>query len=353
MVGRVKRVFVLLFAICLVATACGSEDPGNAAGSAAEAETLDEFFGWSEPSPEEQAAEEEKWRQREREMQEEIAQCMAEQGFEYKPVIWEEEFGFAGLGDEEDLTEEEWKLKYGYGVFAMMLEDMQRWEEEGPPEEDFVDPNMEYMESLSESEREAYEKALWGDWEGHAPEPQFDEEGNEIWVEPDWSEIGGCQNTVQQEYFGGEEEAWQELDKELQPAWEELDQWINTDARVVELNQAWSACMAEKGYDFENEEAIHEHLFGLEEGLWSQAEPPPDWEPTEEELEDMGAFGPGVDEADVQALADEELAIASADVECAGNMHEEIDEISREYESEFIEKHRDLLERQRDLMQEF
>ena len=64
----------------------------------------------------------------------------------------------------------------------------------------------ESMESLSESERGAYEKALWGDWEGHQPEPQFDEEGNEIWVEPDWSEIGGCQNTVQQEHNAGHQQ---------------------------------------------------------------------------------------------------------------------------------------------------
>lgn len=353
MVGCMKRSLALLFAICLIATACGSDELGDASGSAAEAETLDEFFGWGEQDPEEQAAEEEKWRQREREMQEKIAECMAEQGFEYKPVIWEEEIGFVGLGDDEELTEEEWKLKYGYGVFAMLLEDMRRFEEEGPPEEDFVDPNMEYMESLSESERGAYEKALWGDWEGHQPEPQFDEEGNEIWVEPDWSEIGGCQNTVQQEFYGGEEDAWRELDEELQPAYEEFEQWINTDSRVVELNQAWSTCMAEKGYDYENEEAINEYLWGLEEDLWTQNEPPPDWEPTEEELENMGPFGPGIDEADVQALADEELAIAAADVECAGGKYEEIDEIRKEYESEFIEKYRDLLERQRDLMQDF
>jgi hypothetical protein len=353
MIKRMTSAFFLLFAICLLAPACGSEELSGAEGSAAEAETLDEFFGWGEQSPDEEAAEEEKWRQRDREMQEKIAECMAEQGFEYKPIIWEEEIGFAGPGDEEELTEEEWKLKYGYGIFAMMLEEMSRWEEEGPPGEEFVDPNMEYMETLSESEREAYEKALWGDWEGHEYEPQFDEEGNEIWVEPDWSEIGGCQNIVEQEYYGAQQEAWEELDEELQPAWEEFEQWVNTDARVVELNQAWSTCMAEKGYDYEDEEAIHEYLFSLEEDLWTQNEPPPDWEPTEEELENMGPFGPGIDEADVQALADEELAIAAADVECAGSMYEEINEVHKEYESEFIEKYRDLLERQRDLMQDF
>ena len=45
-------------------------------------------------------------------------------------------------------------------------------------------------------------------------------------------------------------------------------------------------------------------------------------------------------------------AIATADVECAGDMYAEIDDIRKEYESEFIEKYRDLLERQRDLMQD-
>ena len=48
MVGRTRRAFVLLFAVCLLAAACGSEELGDAAGSASEAETLDEFFGWGE-----------------------------------------------------------------------------------------------------------------------------------------------------------------------------------------------------------------------------------------------------------------------------------------------------------------
>ncbi|MEA2022973.1 MAG: hypothetical protein U9N79_01640 [Actinomycetota bacterium] len=352
MVGGNHRAFVLLFAICLFAAACGSGEGGDAAGPLSEAETLEEFFGWGDDDTEAQKAEEETRKQREREMQEKIAECMAEQGFEYKPIIWEEEFGFVGPGEDEDLTQQEEKLKYGYHMFTMLIEDMQRWEE-NPPEEEFHDPNEEYLETLSESESEAYEKALWGDWEGNEPEPEFDEEGNEIWVEPDWSEIGGCQNIVEQEYRGDQNEAMEELWEELEPAWREFEQWINTDSRVVELNQAWSTCMAEKGYDFENEQAIHEYLGGLEEDLWTQNEPPPDWEPTEEEIEDMGPFGPGITEADVQALADEELAIAAADVECAGGMYEEIDEIAKGYEGKFIEKYRDLLERERELMQDF
>jgi hypothetical protein len=110
--------------------------------------------------------------------------------------------------------------------------------------------------------------------------------------------------------------------------------------------------MSEKGYDFEDEESIWRYLEGLNEELWTANEPPPDWEPTEAELEDMGPFGPGITEEDIQELADEELAIAAADVECAGGMYEEIDEIRVGYEARFIEKYRDLLERERDLIQD-
>lgn len=352
MAGGTHRVFALFFAICLLAAACGSGEGGDAAGTSSEAETLEEFFGGPGDDPEAQTAEEERWRQREREMQEKIAECMAAEGFEYTPFVFEESVSFAPPAEEEELSENEWKLKYGYGMFAEML----LWEDEGQEHfgEEMEDPNWEYMDTLSESERMAYEKALWGDWEAFDDEREFDEEGNEIWVEPDWSEIGGCQNIVQQEYYGDRDEAFAELDKELQPAWAQFELWINTDPKVVELRRAWSSCMAEKGYDFESEEDISEHLEQLSEDLWSQQEePPPDWEPTEEEIEAMGPWGPGIDEADIRALADEELAIAAADVECAGDMFDVMEEIRKEYEAKFIEQYRELLEKQRDLVQDF
>ncbi len=350
MAGGTHRVFALFFAICLLAAACGSGEGGDAAGTSSEAETFEEFFGGPGDDPEAQKAEEEKWRQREREMQEKIAECMKAEGFEYTPFIYEESVSFAPPAEEEDLTEEEWKLKYGYGMFAEML----RWEEEEEHfEEEFEDPNWEYMETLSESERMAYEKALWGDWEAFDHEPEFDEEGNEIWVEPDFEEIGGCQTLIEQEYYGQNDEAFEELNKELEPAWDQFRQWIETDSRVAELNQKWSSCMAEKGYDFENEEDIHIYLEKLADDLFSQQDMiSPESEPTEEEMEAWGPWGPGIEEADIRALADEELAIAAADIECAGDMFDVMEEIHKEYEAKFIEEYRDLLEKQRDLMQD-
>ncbi len=387
MLTRARVTWIVLFAaLAMLAAACGGSVTGEAgevsddttgtstvdsgeptdgteaSGDEPLPETLADFWGYGEDF--DPAEEEAKWREQEMEVQEYVAECMANEGFEYTPYLPEETFAYYGPG--EDLSEEEWTAKYGYGVFTMMLEEQQAWEEgtfdeQWNPEDD---PNWVYQESLSESERAAYEIALWGNWENwEEPEPVYDDEGNEIWdesMEPDWAEIGGCYNLAQAEVFpgfGGPDPELEALWNELGPKQEEMWERIQSDPRVVEANQQWASCMADAGYTYASQEEIHEYLWGLQEEWWAeseqywrdieaQAETLPEEEREafyEEAYADTGPWPPGVTEEEIRALADEELAIAAADLNCRGDMNEIMEEVSKEYESQFIAENIDLL----------
>ena len=376
----------LVAVLLLIGTACGAGQTGDTAGGNASADLIDETgaddgtengetpdstdptatgelpttlaefwgYGGDDFDPE---AEQAKWRDQEMEVQQKVAECMANEGFEYTPFIPDEQFAY--YGPEEDMTEEERMLKYGYGYFTYMLEESEAWEDGGFGEEwdPSNDPNWVYQESLSESARHAYEIALWGDWESfEQPEPTYDEDGNEIWEEPDWAEIGGCQNIAQQEVFGGfggPDPEMEALYEELWPKEEEMWERIQADPRMGEANQEW----ADAGYTFTSQEDIWMYLDELSNDLWADSEvyyqqiEEGAQGLSEDELEayyeeayaDFGPWGPGVTEEEITALAEEELAIAAADWNCRGDMDELRMEVSEEYESQFIAENYALL----------
>jgi hypothetical protein len=105
-------------------------------------------------------------------------------------------------------------------------------------------------------------------------------------------------------------------------------QSLEIDPRLVEAEAGWSACMAEEGYAFATKE-------DLENYFW----------PNLDDLENAGGFDALMEgvitKSDVQALADEELAIAAADVACRADLDQVHEALRSEYQSEFIdERHR-------------
>ncbi len=87
-----------------------------------------------------------------RRAQEGVARCMHDKGFEYIPVIPAD----ASSGTASPPVDEEYYATRGFGI------SIEPPPEDLAPTDEFVDPNEEYVASLSEPGRRAYEEALLG-----------------------------------------------------------------------------------------------------------------------------------------------------------------------------------------------
>lgn len=197
---------------------------------------VDEFLGLVSAVGQETS---EARQQRLAEMEQILATCMTEQGFSYTPNDWssfedlEEPSGAEGakpgVGDESrgDVAE------VGYGISVIAEEG------EAPASAGYVDPNAEYVASMSDAERQAYEAALWGlgQGEGYPEEEPYD------WTK--W----GCQGRSdhqlgvdQQEYF--DDSPYQDIRAQI----DAMYLAVGDDPRVLASEREWSQCMAEAGF---------------------------------------------------------------------------------------------------------
>lgn len=315
------------------------------------------------------------YRAQEMEIQQQIAECMAAEGFDYIPFVPADIGG--GFGFEEE-DHGEWVKKYGFGVstWILMEEEYAEGGEDSDPWAD--DPNQEIVEAMDEFEREEYYRLLHGgepdiiantppeEIEAMTPEEQdkFFSEAYENWM-PD-----GCYNEAYEEFYGGGEEDmafWEEFGEDF----EETYMRVEADPRIVEAQAGWSACMAEKGHDFPNQQAMHEYFWGGEVGgEWVEGEFSlrvnelitwPDWDEEFVEGEGEGGvvteatvvtedgegefeyYGPEYDIELLQPLIDEEIAIAVADWECSKDLQDLFEKVYKEIEQEFLEENLDRL----------
>lgn len=350
----------LVCVLALFTTACGAA--GDGASDGGSGESLSDFFGG--PEMDDPEAAEAHWREQETQAQEAIAACMAKQGFEYVPVQQPE--GSYTVYDEADREEEVRTM--GFHITTWYGN-----EDEMPMDEatEWHDPNQDYVEGLSEGEREAYYEALHGDPEEHMTTEVDPETGEEIMVGSGFG--GGCEGETREEQMG-DPEAQDKLWEELQPAFEEMHQRVQADPRIVEANGEYSACMADRGYDIASRdelwESVHEdfqqrfdEIVGPNGGY---ADPFEGWaedeidaffeEKSEEEIEAFFAEAEqqskaDIDEEALEALQQEEIDMAVADFECGKDMEDLHMEVSQKYEKDLIAEHRDTLEEIRDLQE--
>ncbi|MGO3833592.1 MAG: hypothetical protein ACTJGT_06475 [Microbacteriaceae bacterium] len=179
-----------------------------------------------------------------------IAECMAKQGFEYKPdtnsgtVIFEDD----GEEEEEDSGPEwgtlEFAKEYGYGIVDWPgMNDMMS--PANGDEEEYFDPNEEYVMSLSESEQQAYYEALSGP--GLTDEQmELLEEGEDF----DWDSLDqGCYGEAQKETQNNpamdiyEDPEFADLMQDLENLYTDMQD----DERIKKLNSDWAECMAKEG----------------------------------------------------------------------------------------------------------
>lgn len=281
-----KGVVGLLALLALFIAACGAAS-GETGGEGSSATTL--------PLPGTQAfgLNEQEFTAYVEEVESLIAQCMAEAGFEYVPVdvtailevgVW--------MRADPDMSREDFKTQWGYGI-STRTDDPAR-------EVGLGDQNLDIYEGLSESEKIAYDRTLFGDDPDATFALTLDDE--------DFSGTGGCTQEAVTTVFPAEMLSSSFINPK--------DVLIESDPRVIAAEEEWADCMSEDGYEYEDQDEIIEEYEDRYDELLDGNDP-----------EDLAA-------ADLDALADlqsEEIAVALKDLECQAF----VDPVVREVEIEF------------------
>ncbi|WP_448630136.1 hypothetical protein [Cellulomonas soli] len=242
-----------------------------------------------------------------------VAACMLEQGFEYEPVDNSSMTSTSTVDEEFDPSSREYVEKYGYGMTTM-------YEENAAPVEDteeWVDPNAEYVEAMSETERTAYYEALYGVQEEYV-------EGEEA-PAYDWT-TAGCQGKAQHEVYDELNGAWNmeefaALQEEISGIYEQLQ----SDPAMTELNQKWASCMADAGYDYDTQQAAMDDIMEQSNALYGD-----------------GTSESGPDKAKLKEVAATEIAVATADFDCRKDLDFERKTfaIQSKLEQAFVDQHK-------------
>lgn len=210
-----------------------------------------------------------------------IATCMSEAGFEYFPV----DYATVRQAMDADkavggLTTEEYAAAYGYGISTQPPGGAN-----SPAVIGLGEQNMQIFNSLSQPDQNAYNYTLFGENTDATFAVSLEAE--------DFSETGGCTRTAIEQVFSPEE---------LGAAYyNPSDALIEQDPRVIAAISAWSNCMREAGFDYDNPEEIESDLEDRLDAILGGADPE--------------TLSPAA-QADLTELQGEEQATAVADLEC-------------------------------------
>lgn len=256
--------------------------------------------------------EDQDWSEMGRRSEEIVAACMREQGFEYT----QQDMSAVTETIEEDQEDadrygtEEYAAENGYGMSTS-------YDTTAEGEQEWVDPNADYVAGMSEQEQAAYYAALFGDQaaaaESEAPAG-------------DWT-TQGCQGKAQHEVYE-QGQAWADPEfASLQEEMTALYERAASDPKMAEANSAWAACMADAGYaDYATPEdavnAVSEEFSTIMSATTAEAPEP--------------------DPAAVAEFKEKEIATAVADARCkASTKHDEkAREVQFALEQEFVDQHK-------------
>jgi hypothetical protein len=289
-------VLVLISIVAIAIAGCGGDDK-----SAEPPQELEDTIGFGGDSAKEIQAR----------VENRIGECMRAQGFRYQPVD-----PFAAqqaVTGKARITDEEFTKQFGYGISTLLGKGSQQ-----------SDPNERIRNGLSGADRAAYDRALGGDNPGVTFAEAVDA--------GDFSELGGCTKEASDASFGGAA-----VLNQLVERLDGLDERIIQDQRMVKANEKWSVCMQEKGYRYEEPDAIDEDLNERFRGIVGAGiRPGTATVPS----------GASFDRAALTALQEEEVRIANADLECEKQEIEPVErEVRPQYEEQFRKENQRLLAR--------
>lgn len=350
---RAHRAFYVAAAIgaaTLALTACSSEDKPEEKKSTT---SIASIMGVPDYADVDYAAQQ-------RAIEEAVAQCMREAGWEYIPVEYPDMGAdFGDYSDEDELKRIE---REGFGIVYWTLNSNSDDPDFEDPWTNWVDPNQEYVESLSPSEVDAYYEALWGVYEEVPVEEGGDVSANEAAPSAMEQQSTGCYDESQRAVAGDDPSMNPEYWDQLQPFYDDLNARFEADPRVVELNADWAACMKDKGYDFKGQNEFYDWVFTdfdtrQQEILgddfytdpfvgWSDDEINEFFENASQEEVDEMFKTPELtadQRAALEELQAEEIKVATAQFECSKDRDDEVNEIYLEIEEKFALEHEDEL----------
>jgi len=171
--------------------------------------------------------------------QELVAECMLAEGFEYIPFPEQNTFTIADQNVDIHSNDREWVALHGFGIVSGHSGATGGLVWDQPP-----DPNDDLLQSLSESERAAYDLALTGPWDNLPGTINTQAEWD------DWMGSRGCegQSLVQAR---SENIIFLSATDEFAPLFDAIDEMRQTMTNTpvwLETNLDWANCMADPGH---------------------------------------------------------------------------------------------------------
>lgn len=285
------------------------------------------------------------WAEQQRQVEETVAQCMRNEGFEYTPVDYSQFDSFEE--DDWNPADRDWVAENGLGISTGIGGETFA---EPVGQDDFKDPNADYVSTLSEGEQTAYYRVLYGDdVESEAnSEVDFDDPAAVEAYEEAYENRAnkGCYDTAWDQT--NEASAVDAVFSALDDSFEDIEARVLIDPRLSDGLTSWTACMAESGYDFASPDEMWDAAQERSEEIWGSFSSPFEAY-TEEDLEGLSDEQfeelypePELDQELIDEIQEWEIAVALADFDCGGPELTEIaQEIWTEEVAQVIESKRD------------
>ncbi|MFT4136150.1 hypothetical protein [Microbacterium sp.] len=330
---RVSLLVPVAALIALVLSGCAGDKTDTSSADAWKSSPLNAYLSavWGGDLSEEEQAR--TLAEQQKKVEELVATCMAEEGFDYTPVDYSDQFS-TGSAEEWDPDSREWVAQYGYGAVNSPGK-----EEAEQAVEEVTDPNQEYVESLSESEQAAYSEALYG------PPPSEEELGEDGAIEWNW-ETAGCQGAAQHE-VNAVQDIWSDDEfADLRQAMEKLWEDVENDPARAELDAEWASCMADAGYDgFTKQQDAAQSIYDALNELNAEAPQPAEGASVEEIDAQWKAYEDELEKKS-EPIAEREVKLALADLDCREKTDYSAKQLELQFaaEEQFIADHKAELE---------
>jgi hypothetical protein len=298
---RLRSCLYAGLACCLLA-GCASSQP-----AANKVESLEDFFGGS------QANQQARFERQQRVAEDKIAKCMRAEGFAYTPYVQTSNFRIPPQPKRGE--EVAFKRKNGYGFANSMGTTNQTTANENP--------NDKATQKMSETERNAYQKALYG----------FDV--NQPPANGQAPPTTGCANKA----YANQQNAF----KPLESKFEALRRKTEADPAIAKLNTKFVGCMKKAGFDIAKEGDVYEKILGpKQQTIYEETFNPPG----NTKAGSPPPTPPTIPQKKIDEFKTFELQVANADADCRPQTDiNKLRDLNAAYEKAFIEENRTLLDK--------